>query len=159
MAATLVQAAFALCLILAALEDAWRLRISNIFPLLLTALFLVAAGLQEFDLDWLSHFGAAVLVFAAGLFMFARGMLGGGDVKLWTAMSLWMGLERLAPFTLTVVFAGGVLALMLIVVRRSLPLPADGQSRAPLFRRQGPIPYGLALCAGGLLMLQGLLPL
>lgn len=159
MAPILIQLAFALCLLLAALEDGWRLRISNVFPLLLVGLFLVATALQGFDLDWLSHVAAALIVFGCGLFMFARGLLGGGDVKLWTAMSLWFGLERLAPFTLAVALSGGVLALTLILVRRSLPLPADAQNRMPLLQRRGPIPYGIALCAGGLFMLDGLLPL
>ena len=154
-----IQLLFALCLVLAAVEDAWRLRISNLFSLLLVALFAAAAAAQSFDVDWLGHLGAAALVFVGGLFMFARGWLGGGDVKLWTVLALWVGFDRLAPFMLAVVAAGGVLALLLVAVRRTLPVPADGGSRTPLLRRSGPIPYGLALCAGGLFMLDGLLPL
>ena len=155
----ITQLLFALCLVLAAVEDAWRLRISNVFSLLLVALFVAAAAAQGFAIDWLSHLGAAALVFVGGLFMFARGWLGGGDVKLWTALALWAGFDRLAPFMLAVVAAGGVLAFLLVAVRRTLPVPADGQNRTPLLRRSGPIPYGLALCAGGLFMLDGLLPL
>ena len=157
--AVIIQLLFALCLALAAVEDAWRLRISNVFSLLLVALFVAAAAAQGFTIDWLSQVGAATLVFVGGLFMFARGWLGGGDVKLWTAIALWMGFDRLGPFMLAVVGAGGALAILLVTVRRTLPVPADGESRTPLLRRSGPIPYGLALCAGGLFMLDGLLPL
>lgn len=157
--AVIIQLLFALCLVLAAVEDAWRLRISNVFSLLLVALFVAAAAAQGFAIDWLSHVGAATLVFVGGLFMFARGWLGGGDVKLWAAIALWMGFDRLGPFMLAVVAAGGALAILLVAVRRTLPVPADGESRTPLLRRSGPIPYGLALCAGGLFMVDGLLPL
>ena len=157
--AVIIQLLFALCLALAAVEDAWRLRISNVFSLLLVALFVAAAAAQGFTIDWLSHVGAATLVFVGGLFMFARGWLGGGDVKLWTAIALWIGFDRLGPFMLAVVGAGGALAILLVAVRRTLPVPADGESRTPLLRRSGPIPYGLALCVGGLFMLDGLLPL
>lgn len=159
MSSTIIQGLFALCIFLAACEDGWRLRISNGFPLFLICLFMVAAGLQGFRIDWLDHLGGAMLTFAVGLFVFARGILGGGDIKLWIAMSLWFGVGKLVPFTLAVVLTGGVLALVLITVRRALPLLADGELRVPLLQRRGPIPYGIALGAGGLLMLPTLLPL
>jgi prepilin peptidase CpaA len=84
--------------------------------------------------------------------------MGGGDVKLLAAASLWCGPEQLPPFAL--VIAGAAVALaafMLSPLGRLMPPPparlADGLA-APLGSglRAGrqPMPFGVAVAAGGL---------
>lgn len=103
--------------------------------------------------------GLLFLVLFAG---FARGVLGGGDVKLATAAAL--GLPPAGIWTLVVATAlvGGVLSLGYILAHR-LRLPRvrpAGASHGIVirvvaierwrFNRRGPLPYGVAIAAGGL---------
>jgi prepilin peptidase CpaA len=67
----------------------------------------------------------AAAVFAAGFLLWRCGVLGGGDVKLVSALALWAGGELLAPFLLVTALLGGWLAVASIAARRAgLLLPA-----------------------------------
>lgn len=57
--------------------------------------------------------------FAFGLLAFARGWLGGGDVKVMTDCACWAALGTLAAL---IAIAGGVLALVLMLLRCGLAL-------------------------------------
>ena len=154
-----LKLAFVALVVLAALEDAWRLRISNLLSIALLLLFGAAAIFSAQPVDWLDHLLAAGLTFAVGTIFFARGWFGGGDVKLLTVIALWCGLSNLPMLLLLTVVAGGLLTVALVTVRRMLSKPATNASnRHHLFRRQGPIPYGIAISTGALLML-GALPI
>jgi prepilin peptidase CpaA len=153
MAATVAQVLLALCLILAAAEDAWRYRISNSLSASIVALFVVVAALRGFRIDWLDHLAGAGLVFAVGVPMFARGWLGGGDVKLLTAVALWCGLGDLPLLLVLMSLVGGVLVIGLMALRRALPAMNEAAPRHGLLRRNGPIPYGIAIAFAALLVL------
>ncbi|HLZ78709.1 MAG TPA: prepilin peptidase, partial [Sphingomonas sp.] len=145
--------AFILIVAAAAVQDIVTFRISNIFFLLLIALFgawIVATG--EYDiLQNLAVFGVTLGI---GTLLFARGWLGGGDVKLLAATALWFnfaqGLGLLAAITL----GGGLLALLLVVARRMLPVSLYHRRRWPILQPKGPIPYGLAIAAGAIVASQ-----
>lgn len=113
---------------------------------------------------------AASLLVAAGLFLafvplHARGALGGGDIKLITALAV--GLAPLATLDLLVstVMAGGALSLLYLSLRllpRPLPLaPQPHAWRASRvlslerrrFNRRGPLPYAVAIAVGGIFTL------
>lgn len=153
----ILNLAFAGLVVLAGFEDAWRLRISNWLSIALVALFGVAAYLSPGPVDWTDHLLAALLMFAIGAVFFARGWFGGGDVKLLTAVALWCGLGDLPLMLLFTVLAGGLLTIGLFMLRGALPRPEKGTTRHHLLRRRGPIPYGIAISIGALLML-GRLP-
>ena len=152
-AVAVAQVLLALCLVLAAAEDAWRYRISNSLSASIVAMFIVVAALRGFRIDWLDHLAGAGLVFAVGVPMFARGWLGGGDVKLLTAVALWCGLGDLPLLLVLMSVIGGVLVIVLLMVRRALPATNDAAPRHGLLRRNGPIPYGIAIAFAGLLVL------
>ncbi len=135
----------------AAFEDAVRLRISNILCLgvLVSALLAVALTGLETSL-WQN-----ALVFAAllggGTLMFARGLVGGGDVKLLAAVGLWCNLAT-AFFLLTSVFlSGGILALLILGARTFAP--AGAVARVAVLKPRAGIPYGIAIGVGALLTL------
>ncbi|MGL4543000.1 MAG: prepilin peptidase [Polymorphobacter sp.] len=87
----------------------------------------------------------ALLVFAGGALLFARGWLGGADVKLLAALALWAGPDGLASLLFDTALAGAVLALaMLVRLRRRTP--ANWRVHEPL--RQ-PMPFGVAIAAAG----------
>jgi prepilin peptidase CpaA len=75
------------------------------------------------------HIGVAALLFVLLLFAYARGMLGGGDVKILTVAFLWTGLDCALPFALCLL---GFSMLHVEASRRGLvasPMRADGRPR------------------------------
>ena len=148
-------------LLTAVLTDLHALRIPNLIPLLLTGLFVVVAALLVMTarpVDWLSHLLAGGIVFAAGLGLFAWGKIGGGDVKLLTAVALWHGLYLLPALLLWTALLGGVLGLAFLVLRKSglaAVLAASGVPSVALEDDAG-IPYAVAIVAACALMLREL---
>jgi prepilin peptidase CpaA len=151
-----VLAVFPLAMAFAAVSDLLVMRIPNWVSLALIAGFAVAAALTAMPLPEIGwHIAAAALVLAVCFAFFAFGWMGGGDAKLATATALWLGWGGfLLDYALFASVAGGVLALMLILIR-TVPLPAmllrqDWISR--LHHAKTGIPYGIALAAAGLLV-------
>src|SRR5437660_11875802 len=82
-------------LVAAAISDYRALRVPNWLTATLACLFPVAALAFGHDVNWLSHLAAGLIVLVAGAAMFHFGLMGGGDVTLLAAVSLWMGLGQL----------------------------------------------------------------
>ena len=95
-----------------------------------------------------AHLGIAALGLLAGLPAFARGLVGGGDVKLFSATLLWAG-----PDLLRLHLAGTALAAVLlgVVLLGRQALAARGPDPAAPAPRPT-MPFGVALAAGGLLV-------
>jgi len=140
-------------LIGAAAEDVRSMRIANGFPLAIVALFAIFAttGLASGRTS-ASSLGMAVacatLVFTAGAAAFAAGALGGGDVKLLAAVSLFADQTRLLDFLTITALAGGILAVA-ILASASVDRVGAGGTRLRA-RLRGGVPYGPAIAAGGL---------
>lgn len=134
------------------------------------SLALAAIGLAVRALGGMEALAASCLTaLALGGVLFvlhARGWIGGGDVKLATALAL--GLAPLDTWDMIVgtALAGGVLGLIYMALPRLLPAAPPvaarrGQSTPRRFltveawriRRRGPLPYGVAIAAGGTLVL------
>lgn len=146
-------------LIVAAVFDAWKYIIPNQVTFGLAGLFPITAPFLPTPVEWLSHLGAGGAVFAVGMVFFALGRLGGGDVKLVTAVSLWTGFDYLLEFLVYASLAGGVLALLLILGRHLMRArdEAGGLALPQVLRRGESIPYGLAIAPAAILV-GGLLP-
>jgi prepilin peptidase CpaA len=149
----LILHSFLTILGLAAVYDAATLRIPNWISALLASLFVVAA-IRAGQVDWLSHLGAAALVFVGGIVLFRFRIFGGGDIKLLTAGALWTGFWFLPFFLLAVGLLGGVVAVFFYVLRKILfqALITFGGNRtvrlpSVLLEGEG-VPYGLAIVAG-----------
>ena len=146
--------AFALLLLLAAWQDLRTMRIADAVSLAIVGAFAVwalsglALGSMSFTAIGLALACAAV-VFGAGTAAFAAGALGGGDVKLLAAASLFAGPGLISDFLLVTALAGGVLGVAVFAgapIGPSAPA-ADTAIRTRL--RRG-LPYGPAIAAGGL---------
>ena len=72
--------------------------------------------------------GCAVAVFALGALGFAVGALGGGDVKLLAASSLFAGPALLPDFLMVTALAGGVLGLATLMGARVGPAASAGDA-------------------------------
>jgi len=138
-------------LVAAAITDAATYLIPNRYPAVVAAAFLAYAIGKPAPV-WLHSAAAAALLLAVGVLLFDRGILGGGDVKLMTAVALWAGFDQLMPMLFVISIAGGALALAsLSPLRRLMPVrpgaaPVDGDLRR---RLQQPIPFGVAVAVGG----------
>jgi prepilin peptidase CpaA len=139
----------------AAASDLLTMTISNRVSIILIGGFLaLAVGSGMAPMEILSHAGAAALVLVVSFGLFACGWIGGGDAKLAAATALWLGFDLLLKYLVYASLLGGALTLLLIQFRL-VPLPSllAGQPWAQqLHRKDGAIPYGIALAAAALLV-------
>ncbi len=154
-----IYALWMLLLALAAIYDAWKFIIPNTISVTLAVLFFPSAFLIGLDVDWLSHLGAAILIFVAGVAAYRFNILGAGDAKLLTAIGLWVGFGNpLLLYVLFVALGGGALAILLIVVRRLtlsllVYLPVPDQVTLPrILVTNEKVPYGIAIVAGAVII-------
>ena len=136
------------CLAAAALADMRTFEIPNGLSIGVLGAA-IGYGLVTPGFDWLMHGASVAVMFGAGLVIFSRGWMGGGDIKLLVALAGWTTLGGLLLQVALVGIAGGGLALVLIIARR---LAAAGgretESVPKMFRRDAPLPYAVAILAG-----------
>lgn len=135
----------AIALVFAAFTDIRRRQIDN----WLNAAIALCAPLFWLSLDDFSlwpdaaiQIGVAVAAFAVFAALFALRVMGGGDVKLLTALALWVSPSQFMQLLLIMAIAGGVLTVGMVVwhtMRRQ--------------RDRLAIPYGVAIAFGGLWVL------
>jgi prepilin peptidase CpaA len=138
-------------MLLAAIQDGWNMTISN---LTVGAIALGAFGallLAGPAIGFWQNLLLFAAVLAVGTMMFARGWMGGGDIKLLAASALWFDLASGWKAMVAIAIVGGLEALTLIGLRR-LPWPDRMRQRVLLLRRRGGIPYGIAIALGVVLM-------
>jgi prepilin peptidase CpaA len=140
----------AVLLLAAAIEDAVRLRISNLIVLLVLVAALVAVAIAGPELALWKNLVVFLGLLAIGTPMFAAGKLGGGDVKLLAAVGLWFDFAGALWMILAVVLAGGLLALVVLMLR-AFGWSEETRRRVVLLRPRGGIPYGVAIAAGALI--------
>jgi prepilin peptidase CpaA len=143
--------AFCSILMFAAAQDVWQLRISNIFPVALVALYIGWVAFSGFEFDIWQNLVVFTFTFATGLFLFSRQWLGGGDVKLLASAALWFDLSAAPYLLLCVTLGGAAISLGFIIVRRFVPTGVHERTGWVALKRKGPIPYGLAIAAGAIL--------
>ncbi len=80
-----------------------------------------------------------LLLFAA---CFAFGLMGGGDVKLLTALALWLPLAKMLLLLQWMALGGGVLTLGMLLAHRLRRAPGRPE-----------IPYGVAIVGAALLVM------
>jgi prepilin peptidase CpaA len=105
---------------------------------------------------------AAAATFVATFLLFWRGVIGGGDAKLITAMALLIGHQDIVEFLFLMSLFGGALGLAALVREKLGPklarlrfavtgrLPPEAGPAAP---GASTVPYGLAIAAAGVITL------
>jgi prepilin peptidase CpaA len=137
----------------AASSDLLTMTISNRVSLILVAGFFVLACLAGMTVSEIGyHMAAGCIVLLVAFAFFICGWIGGGDAKLAAATALWLGFDHLLAYLVYASLFGGVLTLALLQFRLT-PLPASLARRewtARLHRKDGGVPYGIALAAAAL---------
>jgi prepilin peptidase CpaA len=153
---SIVWLIFAALMIAAAVIDLISYRIPNELVLALLVLFLIVAAINWSDVSWVSHIGAAILVFGAGLFLYAIRQMGAGDVKLLAVVALWSGVFALPSLMIFVSVCGlvGMLTIVLLrmIVPRLQPMGPSGKQTLPRVLRKGQgIPYAIGIGPGAII--------
>jgi prepilin peptidase CpaA len=142
-------AGFASLMAVAAFEDFRRLVIPNAVVLGLCGLWpIYLAASPNFDLAGaIGAAGCAVAVFIAGALLFSRGLVGGGDVKLLAAATLWAGPATTPALVIATAIFGGLLSLAVLssAMLRGGFMPATAASPAA-------VPYGAAIAAAAVIV-------
>jgi prepilin peptidase CpaA len=149
---------FVFAMLSAAVSDITTYKIRNnlIITLLLAYLvFAPIAGISGHEI-----FRSAVVAGVALLIsfaLFAAGLIGGGDAKLATVTTLWLGADNAFPYLLLLSLFGGVLAAIVCLCRKC-PLPQRLANIVWIARLRAraegvELPYGVALTLAGLCVL------
>lgn len=140
--ASVLLAILAILLVIAGIGDV-RSRIIpnrlNTTIALLAIPFWFAAGLSSHAM--LIQIGLACVVLAIFSGCFMIGMIGGGDVKMLTALALWLPLGQMFTLLLGMALAGGVLSVGMLIYYRLRKIIDKPE-----------IPYGIAISASALLL-------
>jgi prepilin peptidase CpaA len=103
---------------------------------------------------------AATILLLLLIVIYQRGWIGGGDVKLLVALAIGLPLMGVIQLLTITALAGGVLALVHLMMRL-LPYPKLAPAGSSLLRRvyaierwrhlrHAPLPYGVAIACGGI---------
>ncbi len=103
---------------------------------------------------------AATILFLVLFVIYQQGLMGGGDVKLLVVLAIGLPLMGVIQLLTITAFAGGVLALVHLMMRL-LPYPRLAPAGSSFVRRvyaierwrhlrHAPLPYGVAIACGGI---------
>ena len=152
-------AGFAGLMATAAIEDFRRLIVPNFVPAGLCLLWpvhlatapavTVGAGLVAL--------GCAAAVLLAGALLFSRGLIGGGDVKLLAAATLWVGPGATPMLLVLTGLLGGLLCLIVLSplgaqIATAGQVVLDPSSGAAENKRALVVPYGVAIAGAALIV-------
>jgi prepilin peptidase CpaA len=137
-------------LVAAAVNDALRYRIPNRICAAMLICFPFFVLTAPHSIDWKQHVMVFALVLVAGSAMFMSNLAGAGDIKLLAVTGLWAGPHQVAVFLVGTAVAGGVVALGMALLTHYRNRQATRQQLPAIAIAKVPIPYGLAIAAGGL---------
>lgn len=142
----LVVLSFCAVLTTAGLYDIRERRIPNWTVLAVAILFppWVVVG----DVTIFSALGACLIVFPTSLALYVLGIVGAGDAKLISTVALFVGMSHLGPFIVLVALAGGLIALIELLLQ-----PARALALLHTRRLGDPgrgVPYSVAIAIGAI---------
>lgn len=147
-------ALFCALLVVAAIQDVSEYRIPNAIIVMIAVLYPIYFFSAPHAVSWGWSLLIALVFFMIGLGLFSANIMGGGDVKLISVAGLWVGLEGLTPFLLGMAVVGGVMSLFMMIspIRQTAAYLCVQMGFARLQEKilTDQIPYGVAICAGGL---------
>jgi len=154
--ALIILTIFPVCMLFATFYDIFTMTIPNKITLTLVAAFAVCAPLAGISIETaLWSIGISFIVLVVGFTLFSFGIMGGGDVKLLAASTLWLGTAFALPYLLVASIMGGLLTLVILLYRRLPMLPLFAMRFDWLVRlhnKEEGVPYGAALGPAAILI-------
>jgi len=99
------------------------------------------------------HLAVGLGLLAIGALLFSRGVMGGGDAKILAATGTWVGLDNLLVYLVIVAFAGGFVAIAVLISNKLRHRESGEGGNEPGNEREGikaPVPYSVAIGIGAL---------
>ena len=152
---TLIALAFfPITVIWAGIGDLTTMRIPNRLVLTMLAGYVMLAPFVGLSMSQIAlGLASASIVFFVAFWAYAKGWMGGGDVKLMAVAALWLGLPLLPAFLLCTAVAGAVLTMALLSYRtRPLSKAALGFGWACRLHTYETVPYGVAIALAALIV-------
>lgn len=159
---------FCALLIWAIISDIKNYILSNNLCLSVTFLYFIFLGSLYYngtfpDFSYVAYsIGIAVLIFVFLALLFAFNLIGGGDVKLIPAVTLWAGPALTIKFLLITTICGGIVSLVIIAIKYYKKSAHKSKSSenvnyfmsesSELENEENNIPYGVAISIGGLVI-------
>lgn len=138
----------------AATTDVRRLEIDNWVSAAIIALFVLFAATAAAPIPVVSHIVAMALTLIMGLVAHRAGVMGGGDIKLLTALSLWAGIHGLPALLLGTSIAGAIVAIATLWLHKNQTVcTGTGLAWIEAARTDTPhVAYGIAIAIGAVIL-------
>lgn len=155
---TTIQFLFAFLVIYAIIGDAMKLVIPNWISLCLFLLFCLYCAWSFPQTSIALSLLSMCIVFTVAAIFFHFGLLGGGDVKFLTVLSLWAGPDNIIGFIVLVNILGALLTLLVLKSTFfSIRFPDAVEKNEILakvasWRLKGICPYGIAIGSAALIV-------
>ncbi len=138
-------------------SDIRNFTLPNAVSLALAALFFLHCWLFATSPEIGGHLLTGGCALLAGFAIYAAGVMGAGDVKLIGALMLWAGPRDASAFLMIMTLTGAVAAGLLLLTRTLMAVWPSTARRIPSRRfknwaSRGVFPYGIAICAAGLIL-------
>jgi prepilin peptidase CpaA len=135
---------FLVLIMVSVVTDLREMIIPNWISAAVPLLFIPAAWLA--GMDWAvigGHAVAFLAAFAVCFALFYLNVFGGGDAKLIPGVVLWLGPAAVTPFLFAMALVGGLLGIILIIARNTLPA-----GNIVIMQKSSGVPYAVAIAAG-----------
>ena len=147
------EIALASVLVIAAVTDIRDRRIPNWTVLAVLILFAGWIFVAPAPTTLASSLEAAGISFVVTYALYAFGIFGAGDAKLFSALALFAGMKSVLAFAVITTFVGGAIAVVIMFLRPTRALVMFQLRGKGDFGRG--IPYGVAIAGGILITLVG----
>lgn len=148
-------------LLISAIWDLSFRRVPNCFS---CAFFLIGFIFQVFLFHSYMAFLYSFVIFFVGLILWRHNFIGAADVKLAASFSLLLPSFRIFDFLIDMFLAGGIVALVYIVLSRTMKVPKPSNRKISFMIRiytvakwrlvrNAPLPYAVAIAISGIITL------
>ncbi len=142
-------------LVYALWRDTIEFRIPNWISVVIILAYVVEAALTGRALhNWLWDASMATVVLLIGYALYSISGFGAGDVKLMTAVALFVTVDHFLSFVLGTMLLGGVVSLVILTANYVKDIvPVGGRYSTWLDRYRAFMPYGVAIAIAGILVI------
>jgi prepilin peptidase CpaA len=132
---------------IAAIYDLFHRRVPNYWTGIGAGIGMATPWFTNYGVGLTSAYLGGVLAFSLFLIPFLFGWMGAGDLKLFGASGLFLGVERVLATALYIALVGGLLAVIYLVARLLFLLQKRTKKEGNAWFERG-LPYAVAIYGG-----------